>query len=384
MKGGHGMCIEYLLTQGANPNSPRHDGATPFYIACLMGHLPVVKLIYGIRGPEAFDDSTLDGWTPFLAAVQRGHQDISVFLVDTHRRTHTPKAHHQYMQRRTVRGHTAIQLAKKRGQTRIAAYIEWSLGVPGTEEHSRAPVAEGKGFMKNRIPNKADSESECGLQAFVQNKGRWGSEADEDKVDPLDIKLFGFDTRTPKSKLVNSEMWDQFSVRTLPRKKGGPSTTLNVFECLGQEFNDSTVEVVEKPHVGKFSRAKAKLSEAQNLMEHGSYEVAARLFISAAVLFSVSASASTKHSNNSFLQGRLTGGNSLDVGASFYQKVVKSPYERTMDQAKNSDVDKEDKKYARANQRVCQKMAAHCRRALQLESKEHCNEDIEELLASSF
>jgi hypothetical protein len=62
IQGGHGGCIELLLTLGADISAARHDGATPFYIACLMGHLAVVKLIYSICGPKAFNDSTLDDW----------------------------------------------------------------------------------------------------------------------------------------------------------------------------------------------------------------------------------------------------------------------------------------------------------------------------------
>jgi hypothetical protein len=54
--------------------------------------------------------------TPLLAAVQRGHQDVSVFLVDTHRRTHCLKEHKEYLKRRTVKGHDAF---KVEGSVRI-------------------------------------------------------------------------------------------------------------------------------------------------------------------------------------------------------------------------------------------------------------------------
>jgi len=363
--GGHGTCLEYLISVGADINAPRHDGATPFYIACLMGHLPLVQLIYKIRGSDAFNDSTLDDWTPLLAAVQRGHQDIAVFLLDAHRKCHTLKEHRRYIEKRTVRGHAAIQLAKKRGQTSIAAYIEWSIGKPGTADHSRAPDAQGKGFMKHRIPRKADSEAACGLQAYVENKGRWGYEADEDRVDPVPIRDYGFDTTTPKFNLcAKGDMWHGFGPQPAPRAAGGCATSLNVYECLGQTFRDSSVEIVEKPLIGKFAKAKAKLSEAQNTLEHGDYDAASKLFTSAAVLFSLPIN------GNLFFQDRVTSGNlgTMDMG-SRQPHHLKSPYEKSLLVAKTNQNNKEDKQYADANQRVCQKMAEHCKRAHVLESK---------------
>jgi hypothetical protein len=56
--------------------------------------------------------------------------------------------------------------------------------------------------------------------------------------------------------------------REFKRVPGGCATTLNVFECLGLEFDDTEEEEKpKKPFTDKFDRANFKLTEAQNLME---------------------------------------------------------------------------------------------------------------------
>lgn len=43
---GHRTILSMLLTEGANPDACRNDGATPLWIASQMGHDHIVILFY--------------------------------------------------------------------------------------------------------------------------------------------------------------------------------------------------------------------------------------------------------------------------------------------------------------------------------------------------
>jgi hypothetical protein len=63
--------------------------------------------------------------------------------------------------------------------------MEWSVGEPGISESGRLAGGQGLGFMKHRVKTQPSTESNCGLQAYVQNGGKWGYEADKVGKDPV-------------------------------------------------------------------------------------------------------------------------------------------------------------------------------------------------------
>ncbi|KAJ0391294.1 hypothetical protein ATCC90586_010707 [Pythium insidiosum] len=57
------------------------DGTVPLHGACYGGHLHVVEFLLGVS-KKSIDGKAKDGYTPLLIALERGHKDVAVALLD--------------------------------------------------------------------------------------------------------------------------------------------------------------------------------------------------------------------------------------------------------------------------------------------------------------
>ena len=79
--------VEALLKRGADPNykdyymGDRKRFSMPLHTACYQGNYPVVQLLLGQPGIE-FDTIDIDGRTPLMWAVERGHERIIAALLE--------------------------------------------------------------------------------------------------------------------------------------------------------------------------------------------------------------------------------------------------------------------------------------------------------------
>ena len=83
-------CV-YLGYCCTNPYTPTHacitdtttktktDGYTLLYIACLGGHLPLVKYLLNERQADK-DEKIKNGATPLTAATEAGHEAVAKYL----------------------------------------------------------------------------------------------------------------------------------------------------------------------------------------------------------------------------------------------------------------------------------------------------------------
>lgn len=83
----------------------------------------------------------------------------------------------------------------------------------------------------------------------------------------MPISEYGFDTSISKTGATSNRdnEWE-FKQSNTKRKPGGCATSLNVFECLGMEFDDCE-EVIQRKDRSVFDRPNLKVIQAQNLME---------------------------------------------------------------------------------------------------------------------
>ena len=69
-----------LVNSKAMLEARDNAGLTPFHLACAVGNLNMVKLLFESRSdPNTVDDR---GFTPLHTAAQRGHADILPYLLE--------------------------------------------------------------------------------------------------------------------------------------------------------------------------------------------------------------------------------------------------------------------------------------------------------------
>ena len=77
--------VRYLSTlPEVDVSQPTANGATPFFVACQNGHLPVVEFLSGQAGIDVTTPLG-NGGTPFYVACQNGHIGVVRFLLGDER-----------------------------------------------------------------------------------------------------------------------------------------------------------------------------------------------------------------------------------------------------------------------------------------------------------
>ena len=70
IENGKFEAVQYLVSQGADPNACRNDGITPIHLAAQKGHMDIVKFLASkVEKPNAPKKASLK--TPFLPSVTR-------------------------------------------------------------------------------------------------------------------------------------------------------------------------------------------------------------------------------------------------------------------------------------------------------------------------
>ena len=72
---GHLAVVKVLLKAGAGVNKPNKDGFTPLYMASYKGHLEVVEFLLA-KGAAVNQARTINGTTPLWVACQNGHERV--------------------------------------------------------------------------------------------------------------------------------------------------------------------------------------------------------------------------------------------------------------------------------------------------------------------
>ena len=88
--------VQFLLTQGADPNQVDSIGRNVIHHAAMMGHLNLLELLYKQEEEQSKNDDNekqdqgrldwdvpdrWDEWTPLMHASRQGHSPIVQFLV---------------------------------------------------------------------------------------------------------------------------------------------------------------------------------------------------------------------------------------------------------------------------------------------------------------
>jgi ankyrin repeat protein len=80
--GGHVEVVAFLLGKGAQASTRDNYNVTPFMVACIKGHLGVVRMLLhhtGGEGLDARDDE--NGWTALHGAAFLGCEEVVRFLL---------------------------------------------------------------------------------------------------------------------------------------------------------------------------------------------------------------------------------------------------------------------------------------------------------------
>jgi ankyrin repeat protein len=80
-RGGREDVVKFLLGKGADANSQREDGWTPFTEALSEGHIGVARMLLEHMGGEDLDARDTYGQTALFHAAGGGHEDMVAFLL---------------------------------------------------------------------------------------------------------------------------------------------------------------------------------------------------------------------------------------------------------------------------------------------------------------
>jgi hypothetical protein len=103
--------VQLLVSEGADKEKARSNGATPLFLACHKGQLDVVQLLVS----EGADKETArsDGFTPLLMACQEGHLNVVQLLVSEGTNVNA-RDHTQF---------TALHIAAENGHTDVCRLL---------------------------------------------------------------------------------------------------------------------------------------------------------------------------------------------------------------------------------------------------------------------
>jgi serine/threonine-protein phosphatase 6 regulatory ankyrin repeat subunit A/serine/threonine-protein phosphatase 6 regulatory ankyrin repeat subunit B len=78
---GNEECVSFLLGQGAQANSKSKNGTTPFMMACDNGQIAVMKVLLEHVGPQALQETDIQGMTALHLAAESGHEETVTYLL---------------------------------------------------------------------------------------------------------------------------------------------------------------------------------------------------------------------------------------------------------------------------------------------------------------
>ncbi|XP_071111901.1 serine/threonine-protein phosphatase 6 regulatory ankyrin repeat subunit B-like [Haliotis cracherodii] len=77
---GHRQVFDLLVTQGADVSLVDDDGNNVLHVACLEGHVDIVKYVLSQKVAD-INSRGRYGWTPLMVAAQKGHRQVFDLLV---------------------------------------------------------------------------------------------------------------------------------------------------------------------------------------------------------------------------------------------------------------------------------------------------------------
>jgi ankyrin repeat protein len=81
VEGGHEAVVAFLLSQGAQPITPRSYGMTPFMLAAVGGHLGILQLLLELQSGQELNQRDGAGKTALHGAVRGGHAEVAAWLL---------------------------------------------------------------------------------------------------------------------------------------------------------------------------------------------------------------------------------------------------------------------------------------------------------------
>ena len=138
--------IKLLIREGAEVNAKNNDGYTPLHFAAKYGHDKLVQIL--IQEGALIDSKAQNGYTPIFEAVLRGDHDMICFLVNNGAEINTRDAKNGWtplhfaasngnqdtiitlahfnadLDERTSKGETALEIAERKGLTKITKLLK--------------------------------------------------------------------------------------------------------------------------------------------------------------------------------------------------------------------------------------------------------------------
>jgi ankyrin len=148
--GGHKDVVAFLLTKGVSASSRSDDDMTPLMWACMRGHLEVVQMLLGAREGQGMQETDEQGRTVLHHAATGGNKEMVAFLLNKRAQANIKDAYGltplmvacegdedgvevvqmlfdasegQGLEDRDYCGQTALHIAAREGNTRVAAFL---------------------------------------------------------------------------------------------------------------------------------------------------------------------------------------------------------------------------------------------------------------------
>jgi len=113
---GHIEIVKLLLNNRIDINKADDDGWTPFHSACSNGYIEILKLLLNDKRVDLNKEDKYDN-TPFLIACRNGKTEVVKYLLESERTIDIYKKDNKH-------GKSGLNWARENGNTDIAELIE--------------------------------------------------------------------------------------------------------------------------------------------------------------------------------------------------------------------------------------------------------------------